>query len=115
MVNMKLAAQGEKRAKALLRRHFTQVRFHRDDKAPFDYTAIDRLTGDRVAIEVKTTRKETGKLVHIETEAMNRKLTFLNDTIRKGIVLIIIVNGTTHFYLTRLQQHISHGALIQIE
>lgn len=114
MTNMKLAGFGEKRARATLRKHFTQVRFHNDHRAPFDYTAIDKLTGERVAIEVKTVKKETGKLVHIETEAMARKLAFLNETDRKGIVLVIIVNGTTRFYFAKLQQHITRGGLVEV-
>ncbi len=114
MTDMKLANNGEKRARALLRKHFTNIRFHTDKQAPFDYTAIDRLTGDRVAVEVKTIRKEHGKLVHIESEAMSRKLSFLNDTNRKGIVLVVVINGETKFYLAKLQQHISKGALVEI-
>ncbi len=114
MVDMKLAFRGEKRAKSILRKHFTNVRFHAVNTAPFDYTAIDKLTGDRVAIEVKTIRREHGKLVHIETEAMARKLEFLNDTNRKGIVLVIIINGSTHAYFAKLQQHISRGALVEV-
>jgi hypothetical protein len=46
---------------------------------------------------------------------MNRKLNFLNDTNRKGIVLVIVINGHTKFYLTRLQKHISSGALVEIQ
>ncbi len=112
---MKLADIGEKRARKMLRKHFTNVRFHNINTAPFDYTGIDKLTGDRVAIEVKTIKREHGKLVHIETEAMNRKLQFMNDTNRKGIVLVIIINGTTKFYFARLQQHISRGMLVEIQ
>jgi len=109
-----LGQYGEKRAKKILRQHFTNVRFHTRDTAPFDYTATDRLTGDKIAIEVKTVRKEHGKLVHIENEAMSRKLNFLNDTNRKGIVMVIVVNGSTHFYFAKLQQHISRGALVEV-
>lgn len=115
MVDMKLAGQGELRAKKVLRNHFTNVRFHAHNTSPFDYTAIDKLTGDRVAIEVKTIRRETGKLVHIETEAMARKLAFLNDTNRKGIIMVITINGETHFYFAKLQQHISRGALVEVK
>jgi len=115
MTNMTLATTGEKRAKKVLRQHFTNVRFHNRNTAPFDYTAVDKLTGDRVAIEVKTVKKETGKLVHIESEAMERKLTFLNETNRKGVVLVIVINGTTHFYFAKLQQHISRGSLIEVQ
>ncbi len=114
MTNMKLANHGERRARRTLRNHFTNVRFHTRNQAPFDYTAIDKLTGERVAIEVKTIKREHGKLVHIETEAMNRKLEFLNETNRKGIVLVIIVNGTTRFYFAKLQQHISRGVLVEV-
>ena len=119
MNDMKLANTGEKRAKAILRKHFTNVRSLHNGKGSqsgtsFDYTAIDRLTSDRVAIEVKTIRRETGKLVHIETPAMERKLNFLNDTNRKGIVMVIIINGNTHFYFSKLQQHISKGALVEV-
>lgn len=111
---MRLATNGERRARKVLRQHFTNVRYHAINTSPFDYTAIDKLTGKRVAIEVKTVRKETGKLVHIETEAMNRKLEYLYEINRKGIVLVIIINGCTKFYLARLQQHISRGALIEL-
>lgn len=114
MTDMKLANIGEVRAKKLLRKHFTNVRFHACNTSPFDYTGIDKLTGEHVAIEVKTVKRETGKLVHIETEAMQRKLNFLNDTNRKGIVLVIIINGCTHYYLAKLQQHISKGHLVEI-
>ena len=114
MTDMRLAANGEKRARRVLRQHFTNVRFHNDHRAPFDYTAIDKLTGDRVCIEVKTIKRDTGKLVHIEAEAMNRKLRFLNDTSRKGIVMVIVVNGRTQFYFAKLQQHISRGALVEV-
>ncbi len=72
------------------------------------------MTDMKLAIEVKTIRRETGKLVHIETEAMNRKLNFLNDSNRKGIVLVIIINSETKFYLAKLQQHISKGMLVEI-
>ncbi len=113
MTNMTLAEMGEKRARKILRKHFTNVRFHNINTAPFDYTGIDKLTGDRVAIEVKTVKKETGKLVHIETEAMSRKLEFCNNTNRKGIVLVLIINGSTHAYFAKLQQHISKGALVE--
>lgn len=112
MTDNELGIMGEKRAKKALRKHFTCVRFHRDNSAPFDYTAIDKLTGDRVAIEVKTIRRETGKLVHIESSAMERKLNFLNDTNRKGIVLVVVINGKTSCYFAKLQQHISKGCLI---
>lgn len=117
MTNMTLAKYGETRARAILKNHFTNVRNCNKTKnnPPFDYTGIDKLTGDRIAIEVKTIKKETGKLAHIETEAMNRKLQFLNDTNRKGIVMIIIVNGTTNFYFAKLKQHISTGNLIEIK
>lgn len=115
MTNMKLANHGETRARGILRRHFTNVRFHTRDKAPFDYTGIDKLTGTRCAIEVKTTKRNKGKLAHIETEAMNRKLQFMNDTDRKGVVLLIVVNGGTQFYITKLQQHISKGSLVRIK
>lgn len=115
MTDMKLANNGEKLARRILRKHFTNVRYHTDKLSPFDYTGIDRLTGDHIAIEVKTIRREKGKLVHIETEAMNRKLEFLYKTNRKGIVLVIIINGETHFYLAKLQQHISKGALVEIQ
>lgn len=116
---MKLAEYGEKRAKAVLKRHFTNVRNcnkaqNVKNNPPFDYTGIDKLTGERIAIEVKTIKRDKGKLAHIETEAMNRKLQFLNDTNRKGIVMIIIVNGETNFYFAKLQQHISKGCLIEI-
>ncbi len=115
MTDMKLAETGEVRARKLLKTHFTNVRFHNINTAPFDYTAIDKLTGERVAIEVKTIKRETGKLVHIETEAMNRKLDFCNQTNRKGIVLVIIINGHTSCYLAKLQQHISKGHLVELK
>lgn len=119
MNNMRLANNGELRAKAILRKHFTNVhQLHVNQGAqsgtPFDFTGIDRLTSERVAIEVKTIRHETGKLVHIETSSMQRKLNFLNDTNRKDIVMVIIINGNIHFYFSKLQQHISKGALIEI-
>lgn len=115
MNNMGLANHGETRAKSVLRKHFTNVRFHTKPQSPFDYTGIDKLTGTRCAIEVKTTKRNKGKLAHIETEAMNRKLQFLNDTNRKGVILLIVVNGGTSFYITKLQQHISKGALVKIQ
>jgi hypothetical protein len=99
----------------MLKKHFDQVRYHTNHTDPFDYTAVDKLTGERVAIEVKTVHKEKGKLVHIETGAMNRKLDFLYRTERKGIVLVITINGSTHLYLAKLQQHISKGALVEIQ
>ena len=105
---------GEKLAKKMLRKHFTMVRAHKLFTDPFDYTAIDRLTGERVAVEVKTIKRETGKLVHITTEAMERKLQYMNQTNRKGIVLVIIKNRETKFYLARLQNHISSGHLMAI-
>lgn len=115
MVDMKLATKGEEVAKRILRKHFTNVKFHNRNTDPFDYIATDKLTGDRVAIEVKTISREKGKLVHIETDAMNRKLDYLNETNRKGIVLVIIINGETHFYLAKLKQHISSGMLVEIK
>lgn len=114
MTHNQLGITGEIRAKKILKKYFTNVRFHNHNTDPFDYTGIDRLTGDRIAIEVKTIKREKGKLVHIETEAMNRKLQFLNDTNRKGIILVIIINGCTKFYLAKLQQHISKGHLIEV-
>ena len=112
--NQELGNQGEFKAKKVLKRHFTYVKFHKASQDPFDYTAIDKLTGERVAIEVKTIRKEKGKLVHIENGSMARKLTFMNETNRKGIVLIIMINGSTQFFLAKLQNHISRGALVEI-
>ena len=115
MTNQELGFKGEKLARRILRKHFTNVRFHKDHRDPFDYTAIDRLTGDRVAIEVKTVRKVKGKIAHIENSAMTRKLTFLNETNRKGIVLVVAINGHTSFYLAKLQNHISSGSLVEIK
>ncbi len=105
---------GERLARKMLKRHFTQVKFHKLNTDPFDYTAVDKLTNEKVAIEVKTVHKETGKLVHIETTSMDRKLAFLHRTDRKGIVLVIMINGKNRFYLYRLQQHISKGHLVEI-
>ena len=118
MKNVRLGQQGEKMAKAALKTHFTNVRslnaIHHN--APFDYTGIDRVTGLRVGIEVKTVRKDTGKLVHIEAPAMARKVTFLKETNRDaGVVLIIVKNGTTHFYLAPLKSHISTGCLVELK
>jgi len=56
-----------------------------------------------------------GKLVHIENGAFQRKLKFMNETNRSGIVLIIGKNGDTKYYLARLQQHISKGMLVEIK
>jgi len=105
---------GEAEARKALRRHFTQLRKQKH-LAPFDYTATDKLTGQRVAIEVKTITKDKGKLVHIETAAYNRKLQFLNVSARLGIVLIVVKNGDVKFYLARLSQHISNGKLIELK
>ena len=112
--NTRFGMNGEKQAKKMLRKHFTNLRKQKHH-APFDYTAIDKLTAQRVAIEVKTIRRESGKLVHIETCAFERKLKFLNETNRQGIILIVIKNGDTQYYLARLQQHISKGMLIEIK
>jgi len=111
--NVRLGLEGERLAKKMLRSHFTNVR-KQTWKAPFDYTGIDKVTGDRVAIEVKTVRKDHGKLVHIETEAMLRKLNFAAETDRKSVVLLVVKNGETRFYLTALKQHISAGSLVEI-
>ncbi len=114
MTQNKFGMSGERQAKRILRKHFTNVRFHRCFTDPFDFTAVDRLTEERVAIEVKTIRHETGKLVHIMPDAMNRKLQYMNETNRKGIVLVIVKNGQTKFYLAKLQSHISRGHLVEI-
>ena len=114
MNNTRFGMNGEKQARKALRQHFTNVRKQKH-LAPFDYTAIDKLTSQRVAIEVKTIRRESGKLVHIETCAFERKLKFLNETNRQGIILVIIKNGTTQYFLARLQQHISRGMLVEIK
>lgn len=116
--NVRLGQQGERLAKSVLRAHFTNVRSLNDAKhnAPFDFTGIDRVTGLRVAIEVKTIRKGTGKLVHIEAPAMERKLAFIRETKRDvGIVLLIVKNGTTEFFLAPLRNHISSGNLVQLK
>lgn len=115
LTNQELGNKGEKQARSILAKHFSYIKFHKDHRDPFDYTAIDKLTGERVAIEVKTIRKEKGKLVHIENGSMTRKLHFLNQTNRKGIVFIIMVNGETNFYLAKLQNHISKGHLVEIK
>lgn len=111
--NVKLGLTGEKLARRMLRKHFTNVR-RQSWKFPFDYTGIDRLTGARVAIEVKTVRNENGKLVHIENGAMLRKLNFCQGTDRKGIMLVIVKNGDTKFYLAPLKQHLSKGCLVEL-
>jgi len=115
MNHNQLGVMGEHRAKKILKAHFTNVRFHKHDTDPFDYTATDKLTGEKVAVEVKTIRKEKGKLVHIENSSMTRKLTYLNETGRMGIVLVVMVNGETHFYLSKLKNHISRGDLVEIK
>lgn len=112
--NTRFGINGELEARKALRRHFTQLRKQKH-LAPFDYTAIDKLTSQRVAIEVKTIRRESGKLVHIETCAFERKLKFLNETNRQGIILIVIKNGDTKYFLARLAQHISNGKLIELK
>ena len=104
---------GEKQAKKMLRKHFTNLRKQKHH-APFDYTAIDKLTAQRIAVEVKTIKNDKGKLVHIETCAYERKLKFLHETNRQGIILVIVKNGDTRYYLARLAQHISNGKLIEI-
>ncbi len=112
--NTRFGMNGEAEARKALRRHFTQLRKQKH-LAPFDYTATDKLTGQRVAIEVKTITKDKGKLVHIETCAFERKLKFLNETNRQGIILVVVKNGGTQYYLARLQQHISNGKLIELK
>jgi hypothetical protein len=114
MNNTRFGAYGERIARKMLRKHFTNLRKQKPG-APFDYTGIDKLTEVKTAIEVKTIRREHGKLVHIETCAMERKLKFLNETNRQGIILIVIKNGNTQYYLARLQQHISRGMLVEIK
>lgn len=111
--NVKLGLNGEKLARRMLRKHFRHV-CKQTWKFPFDYTGIDRLTGDRVAIEVKTVRSNVGKIVHIENEAMLRKLNFCQATDRKAILLIIVKNGDTKFYLAPLKQHLSKGCLMEL-
>ena len=113
MNNTKFGQNGELLAKRILRKHFSNIR-RQKHLAPFDYIAKDKLTSEDVAIEVKTTSKENGKLAHIESQAMDRKLRFLNETNRKGILLLIISNGKTKFYLSKLSQHVSKGMLIEI-
>lgn len=116
VTNQQIGFKGEKMAQAVLKKHFTQVRYHKHNSDPFDYIATDKLTGEKVAIEVKTIRKEVyGKLVHIEQTAMNRKLEFLNQHNMKGIVLLVVINGTTEYFLAKLQNHISKGALVELK
>ena len=112
--NTRFGMNGETEARKALRRHFTHLRKQKH-LAPFDWTAIDKLTGQRVAIEQKTIRNNKGKLVHIETCAFERKLKFLNKTNRQGIILVVIKNGDTRYYLARLAQHISNGKLIELK
>lgn len=112
--NTRFGMNGEAEARKALGRHFTQLRKQRH-LAPFDYTAIDKLTNQRVAIEVKTITNDKGKLVHIETCAYERKLRFLNETNRQGIILLIVKNGDARYYLARLAQHISNGKLIELK
>ena len=112
--NTRLGINGELEAKAILAKHFTHIRKQKHHAA-FDYTAIDKLTAQRIAIEVKTITKDKGKLVHIETCAYERKLRFLNETNRQGIILVVVKNGDTRYYLARLAQHISNGKLIEIK
>jgi len=114
MTNNKLGKYGERLARKQLRKHYWNVRKLKPG-APFDYSGIDKLTATRTAIEVKTIKRDTGKLVHVETCAMERKLKFMNETNRQGVIMVIIVNGTTQFYLTALKQHISKGMLIEIK
>lgn len=114
MTNNKLGRYGERLARKQLRKHFYNVRKLSPGKA-FDYTGIDKLTATKTAIEVKTIKRDKGKLVHVETCAMERKLKFLNETNRQGVIMVIIVNGETRFYLTALKQHISKGMLIEIK
>lgn len=113
MNNTQFGINGELKARRILRKHFTQLR-RQKHHAPFDYIATDRLTAEPVAIEVKTVSNGNGKLAHIETEAFERKLHFLHDTQRKGIVMVIVDNGKPRYYLGRLQQHITKGKLIEI-
>jgi len=114
----KLGHDGETEARIILRKHYTSVRKQRHN-APFDYTGIDKLSGRRTAIEVKTVNKcmlsPKGKLVHIEHAAYQRKLDFMYAKNYHGIVLIIAKNGDTKYYLARLQQHISKGMLVEIK
>lgn len=116
--NTRFGMNGEAEAKKALRRHFTQLRKQKHH-APFDYTAIDKLTSQRVAIEVKAIRRDiiggNSKLVHIETCAFERKLKFLNETNRQGIILVVVKNGDNRYYLARLAQHISNGKLIELK
>jgi len=114
----KLGHDGETEARIILRKHYTSVRKQRHN-APFDYTGIDKLSGQRTAIEVKTVNRcmlsPKGKLVHIENGAFERKLKFMNARGYHGIVLIIAKNGDTRYYFARLQQHISKGMLVEIK
>lgn len=112
--NTSFGIHGERIARKMLRKHFTNVRRQKHND-PFDYTGIDKLTAQRIAIEAKTIRRESGKLVHIETCAFERKLKFLNETNRQGIILVVIKNGDTKYFLARLQQHISRGMLVEIK
>lgn len=114
MNNTRFGMTGEQDAYHALCKHFIYLRKQRH-LAPFDWTAIDKLTGQRVAIEVKTIRREHGKLVHIENGAYRRKVDYCNATRRHGIVLVIIKNGNTQFYLARLDQHISNGKLVELK
>lgn len=112
--NTRLGINGELEAREILARHFTHIRKQKHHAA-FDYTCIDKLTRQRIAVEVKTITKENGKLVHIESCAYERKLRFLNETNRQGIILLVVKNGDTRYYLARLQQHISKGMLVEIK
>lgn len=112
--NTRFGMECELKAKRMLKRHFTYLR-KQNHLSPFDYTGIDKLTGERIAIEIKAIRRETGKLVHIESPAFERKLKYLHTTNRKGIILVIIKNGITSYHLARLSQHISKGMLIEIK
>ena len=57
----KLGIKGERIARSILIRHFINVRHHNKFTDPFDYTATDKLTGDKVAVEVKTLKKHAAE------------------------------------------------------
>ncbi len=115
--NLDFGFNGEVEAKDILRKHFKYLRRQKHN-ASFDYIGIDRITGVKTAIEVKTLNKHKikhGKYVHIENGAFQRKVDYCKNKQRIGIVFLVVKNGDTEYYLSALKQHISRGMLVEIK
>lgn len=105
---------GERLAKSRLRRHMHQVRALPKNH-PFDFIGIDRLTGQRLAIEVKTIGRRTNShcLVHIEADSLARKQDYLAQSNRQGIVMLVF-SQTRLCYATALSAHIYSRNLMRL-